>query len=257
MIVDDGVQLARLAPGDPTAVISWNTAPGSTGSDVVRGLVSALPASPLDVGETLLARSTSSSTYQDATVPPPGECFWYLVRGRTSCGGGPWGFGTQNVVATTQRQPREGCVVNVNASPQYFDHALSPGDPEPTVTDITTCLEWEKKVQPGEPSIHSVVNDYDWGTANGSWISSVNAEYFAGRSDWRVPSFEELDSIVDRLLRPSINPVFGRTQSDCYWSSSLREDYPDYYWCVNFSNGDPLILYDDDLLYVRAVRGGP
>jgi hypothetical protein len=256
MIVDDGVQLTRLAPGDSTAVISWNPAPGATGSDVIRGLVSALPASPMDAGETVLVQSTGSTTYQDAAVPAPGACFWYLLRGRTSCGGGPWGFQTRNVAATTQRQPRDGCVVNVNASPQFFDNARALGNPEPTVTDIHTCLEWEKKDQPGETDIHSATGFYDLDTANGSWISSVNTEVFAGHSDWRLSSFRELDEIVDLRYQPTIDPIFGPTRFNDYWTSTYHHDYPGNVWYVNFGDGYTG-FNDEGERYVRAVRGGP
>jgi hypothetical protein len=260
MIVDDGVQLTRLAPGDPTVVISWNPAPGATGSDVVRGMVSALPASPTDAGETLLVRNTGSANYQDSTVPAPGAAFWYLVRGRTSCGGGPWGFQTTNGVASVERQPREGCVVNVNASPRYVDHGL-------TVTDLQTCLEWEKKSQSGE-SIHLVGYTSNWFTANGSWLSTVNAENFAGHSDWRVPTSAgqggfptgqpaELESIVDRVYFPSIDPIFGPTASDSYWSSSTYAAYPYDAWFLGFAGGSLYAATKYTPHYVRAVRGGP
>ncbi len=256
IIVDDGVRFTRLAHGDPTAVISWNLAPGATGSDVVRGVVSALPASPIDAGETLLVQGTGSTNYQDSMVPPPGVCYWYLVRGRTSDGGGPWGFQTQNVTATTQRQPREGCVVNVNASPQYVDNGRSVGDPEPTVTDLHTCFVWEKKSQPGESALHDVVALYEVDIANGSWIASVNAESFAGHSNWRVASFTELDDILDLRYQPAIDPIFGPTTVGDYWTSTYDDDYPGYAWFVNFFNGFNLIDDEGDR-YVRAVRGGP
>ncbi len=263
MIVDDGVQLTRLAPGDPTAAISWNLAPGATGSDVVRGLVSALPVSPTDTGETLLVRDTGSTSYQDSTVPAPGECFWYLVRGRTSCGGGPWGFQTTNGGGSVERQPREGCVVNVNASPRYVDHGL-------TLTDLQTCLEWEKKSQPGESSIHLVGYTSNWFTSNGSWISTVNTENFAGHSDWRVPTSAgkgssatgqpaELESIVVPSNNPAIDPIFGPTAPDSYWSSCTEAGYPYDGWFVGFAGG-PLFVYAATKYtahYVRAVRGGP
>jgi hypothetical protein len=88
MIADDGLRLDRLSPGSSTAVITWNLAPGATGTDLIRGLVSALAASPTDVGESLLVRNSGSTNDQDAAVPAPGACYWYLVRGRTACGGG-------------------------------------------------------------------------------------------------------------------------------------------------------------------------
>lgn len=259
-IVDDGVRLARLAPGDPTAVISWNLPPDATSSDIVRGLVSALPVSPTDTGEILLVQNSGSTSYQDSTVPAPDTCFWYLVRGRTACGGGPWGFQTQNGVATAQRQPHEGCVVDVNASARYLDRGL-------TVTDFKTCLEWEKKSQPGESAIHDVGNIYDWSTANGVWISSVNAESFAARTDWRVPTIAgccgystgkraELESIVDVSYFPTIDPIFGLTSVGNYWSSSV---FGLFSWAgyVNFYFGEVGQFSRSSSYYVRAVRGGP
>jgi hypothetical protein len=145
--------------------------------------------------------------------------------------------------------------VNVNASPQYFDNARALGNPEPTVTDIHTCLEWEKKSQPGETAIHEVLGLYEVDVANGSWISSVNAEVFAGHSDWRVPSFGELNDIVDLRYQPAVDPIFGPTRESDYWTSTLTI-YPGYLWFVNFGNG--YTSFDDEGdRYVRAVRGGP
>jgi hypothetical protein len=260
MIADDGLRIDPLAPGSWTSVISWNLPPGATGSDVLRGTLSALPIGPTDTGETPLAKNlTGSTSFQDTSVPNPGTGYWYLVRGRTSCGGGPWGFQTTNAQATIARQPHEGCVVNVNASPRFLDRGL-------TITDFTTCLEWEKKSQPGESALHGAYNYYSWDTAKGSWIGSVNAERFAGHSDWRLPSeeghndgssFNELDSIIDDGVRPSIDPIFGPTAAYPTWSSSFFGDYPTYAWIVDFYYGTVNNSYDDDTDAVRAVRGGP
>jgi hypothetical protein len=146
--------------------------------------------------------------------------------------------------------------VNVNASPQYFDNGRALGNPEPTVTDIHTCLEWEKKSQPGETAIHDVLGLYEVDVANGSWISSVNTEVFAGHSDWRVPSFRELDEILELRYQPAIDPIFGPTRQSDYWTSDFDDDNPGYAWFLNFGNGDSSIANVGDR-YVRAVRGGP
>jgi hypothetical protein len=146
--------------------------------------------------------------------------------------------------------------VNVNASPQYFDNGLVLANPEPTVTDIHTCLEWEKKSQPGETAIHNATGLYELAIANGSWIASVNAEYFAGRSDWRVASVGELIEILDLRYSPTIAPIFGPTGASDYWTSTPNPDYPGYAWYVSFGNGYTSFDFQGGR-YVRAVRGGP
>ena len=258
-LVGDSLRVDRPAPGDPTGVISWTLSnPG--GSDLVRGLVSALPVSPTDVGETLLVKNTSALTYQDFTIPPPGGCYWYLVRWRGSCGGGSWGYQTQNGVATTPRQPHESCVVNVHASPRYVDHGL-------TITDLATCLEWEKKGQPGESALHDVGNTYAQGYGQ-QWSINLNDEHFAGRTDWRLPTSAgccgtptgqaaELESIVDGTHHPTIDPIFGPTMASRYWTSSTRADIDFWGWTVNFDSGGAYSGPGTCPWYMRAVRGGP
>jgi hypothetical protein len=91
---------------------------------------------------------------------------------------------------------------------------------------------------------------------------------FAGRTDWRLPTSAgdspfltgqpgELESIVDADYLPAINPIFGPTGSDRYWSSSTFSDYPFNAWNVYFDYGSVDYDYKYDGHYVRAVRGGP
>lgn len=258
MLVDDGVRISRLAPGDATAVISWSRAPGATGSDVLRGQINALPISPTDNWETVLARDTDATTYQDEAFPVPGVGFWYLVRGRTRCGPGAWGFQSLRGIASTQREPREACAIYANASPRYVDQGW-------TVMDLRTCLQWEKKNQPGESAIHDVsfVDSY-----NGAhfWIDAVNAEFFAGYADWRLPTSDgsaveptndnpELDSLVDFSHSPRIDPIFGPTSNTVYWSSSRYRTSIGDYWGVDFQTGFMQPLNYADRVPMRAVRG--
>jgi hypothetical protein len=42
-----------------------------------------------------------------------------------------------------------------------------------------------------------VDNGYSGAAAIGAWIAAVNAEGFAGFSDWRVPTPDELLAVVD------------------------------------------------------------
>lgn len=100
--VDDGVRVNRSGGA---AVISWNLAPGASSSAVLRGLASALPVGPGGGDESCLAVNLPSTTLQwtDAVDPATGTCFWYLIRGDTACGKGPYGFQAQNGTPTVPR----------------------------------------------------------------------------------------------------------------------------------------------------------
>jgi hypothetical protein len=103
------------------------------------------------------------------------------------------------------------------------------------------------------------------------WINQVNAYGFAGHDDWRLAKESgfnagdrELESILlmphpcttDPL--PCIDPIFGPTIPDIYWSATTKgptgPGRPSDAWFVDFLHGN----YGDSgkwgALYVRAVR---
>jgi hypothetical protein len=151
-----------------------------------------------------------------------------------------------------------------------------------TLTDSRTGLMWEKKVSDttndyGNPEGYR--NFYTWSTneplADGTvftdFLLRVNGFLcdvpstcagLGGHSDWRLPSLDELQTIVDNsavgcgLSHACIDPAFGPTLFNPYWTSTTNTDTPNDAWLVDFVDGSDV---DNDkasgLFGVRAVRG--
>lgn len=183
------------------------------------------------------------------------------------------------------QQVRAGPLAELKPRARLLEHqAAAPSDGRRfvdlglVVADRQTNLVWEKKttkVGSGEnvDDLHDVDNVYDWCEATGndqgprclendtSWIGKVNAEAFAGFTNWRVPTREELLSIVDTSVAtcgrelPCIDPIFGPTQASEYWSAT--EVSPNVAWIVIFSSGNLKFGTKIDRVLMRAVRSGP
>ena len=79
---------------------------------------------------------------------------------------------------------------------------------------------------------------------------------YGGHSDWRLPSIEELISLVDysKWGPASSIPV---TEPSYYWSATTYANNTGYAWHVFFDAGYVSNYYrKSSALYVRAVRGG-
>ena len=277
MAVGNNLRVSRLSAGDATSVIAWNLPASGTRSDLVRGLLSCLPLSPTGVCESPLLQNQNTSTAQDAAVPPPGTGYWYLARARNACGAGRWGFEAVHGLAAVLRVSNGGCVPNDAASPRYVDNGL-------TLTDRTTCLEWEKKKN--VPGVNDVIDPYEAGhfeccysfvpdgTAYTLFLRTLNEQRFARHKNWRLPSEEgrnspftgpkELEAILLAPylcdFHPCIDSIFGPTASSWYWSSSSRPGdlFPPGIWAVDFDSGlASLNAWSGQSVYVRAVRGAP
>ena len=124
------------------------------------------------------------------------------------------------------------------------------------VKDNVTGLVWEVKTTGNKNTTFNLANA-------GAYATGLT---LAGRSDWRLPTLKELNSIADlRRSLPAVNIVyfnntyFSTTKPAFYWSSDQRTAFPTttppfpYEWGVDFNYG-----YDDYYLntgknYVRAV----
>ena len=91
------------------------------------------------------------------------------------------------------------------------------------------------------------------GVCNGSncdtydYVNSINTLKLCGFDNWKMPSFEQLNSIVDYSVAspgPTIDNIyFPNTKSDWYWSSSVDSEsngFSSKLWGLYFDNGESL-----------------
>ena len=114
-----------------------------------------------------------------------------------------------------------------------------------TVTDTATGLMWQQT---------GATSKKKWKDA----LSYCKNLSLAGYTDWRLPTIEELRSLVDHShQKPSINTTyFPNAISSFYWSSTTYADYTSHAWGVYFSYGSGYFNYKNSDYDVRAVRGG-
>ncbi len=144
--------------------------------------------------------------------------------------------------------------------------------------DNNTGLMWEVKTTSG---LRSQSHTYTWydsvhnyggnpGTASGGscatvgrcdtekLVADVNAAGLCGKTDWRMPTLQELYNLADRgRVNPAIDPAyFPNTLASFFWSASPYAGNSDDAWYVYFYDS---FNYWGDRSYaghVRLVRAG-
>ena len=117
------------------------------------------------------------------------------------------------------------------------------------VLDRETGLVWEKS-----PS----TDTFDWESAQYAHCNSLST---GGRLGWRLPTIQELASLVDPSV-PSPGPTlpsghpFSNVQLTYYWSATTRANDTSFAWAVGFHNGVVDIFGKSSKLPVWCVRGG-
>jgi hypothetical protein len=127
-----------------------------------------------------------------------------------------------------------------------------------TVTDRATGLMWQMDGSPKPLTLKRATY----------YIGRLNDKRFMGYSDWRMPTVEELASLIRSNVRGGlhINPLFTTKQSRCWSSDSgfVEDMGMKDVWAVRFIKGRIVLemLVDDtrDIFsypityYVRGVR---
>jgi len=87
-------------------------------------------------------------------------------------------------------------------------------------------------------------------------ITTLNAAGFAGSSDWRLPTEQELLTLVDQRCRePSINGnYFYRTPASGYWTSTVDPFYDEGMMVVYFLHGKSYLTNKRKEWFIRLVR---
>jgi hypothetical protein len=146
------------------------------------------------------------------------------------------------------------------------------------VLDKKTGLLWEVKTSDG--GLQDASQTYSWympqSRLNGgfpgyenegictlqlcntqSYIDAINQMQLCGISRWRLPTREELRSIVDYQIKypgPTINKnYFPGTVSQFYWSSVPDANDKDSAWGIGFSFGYDYAYSKSNLGHVRLV----
>lgn len=145
---------------------------------------------------------------------------------------------------------------SLHGCPRVAPRFVDNGDG--TISDNRTGLLWETKVE-GEDCLHCWIDRYTWDFAMSDWISRLNggpdAPGLGGFGDWRLPSIEELETIVDCSFGiPCLDPIFGPSATSCYWTSVTFSD-PTEAITLDLGNGGLINLPKGTIAYARAVRG--
>ncbi len=167
-----------------------------------------------------------------------------------------------------------GCAFDTSdcSATRYEDTGLG------SVIDHQTGLEWQKTDD--DDGLTDKDKWYSWtntgdgdatnpdGTAFIAFLAGLNncesgdgatvSGGYAGHCDWRIPQIDELLAIVDCTVVGFCidQSVFGPMSSPTYWSSSTDGNAADRAMFVGFFFGDAADNGKNDILQVRAVRGG-
>ena len=112
-----------------------------------------------------------------------------------------------------------------------------------TVTDTKTGLMWKQQHESQQ---------LNWDDA----IQHASKSNFAGYNDWRLPTIQELKSLINEKYTPTINPTaFPNTPEYLFWSSPPDTLNIGYAWVVATDGGSSSLSSKRNNGFVRLVRG--
>jgi hypothetical protein len=132
------------------------------------------------------------------------------------------------------------------------------------VLDNVTGLMWEVKTNDSSPGLRdwtkTYTNNLDGTSTDASgFVTAVNASNLCGFNNWRLPTVDELQSIVDygATTGAKIDATwFPNTQPGIFWSASPYVANPAVAWYVLFSLGSVNGSGRTVANFVRLVHAG-
>ena len=186
----------------------------------------------------------------------------FFLAGLLSAAGSAADGGHLDTPTVSEALPKASFSCNANLLRNTPDSRFTASEPvsgEPVVSDSATGLTWKKCTQglSGSGCANGSALAMSWSDA----ISAANSETFAGFSDWRLPSVQELNSIVETACRPFLNNTFFPDTSTIagaihYWTGTTFSLNPTGAYRIDFSAGYLGWDLKTELHYVRLLRGG-
>jgi hypothetical protein len=130
-----------------------------------------------------------------------------------------------------------------------------------TVLDIQTGLQWMRCALGQnwtDATCTGEAKEYNWDAAHSAAKELNTNGGYAGQCDWRLPSIDELKTLIVENQEPTIDQqAFPNTPSSWFWSASPFAGSSDSEWVVYFNDGDANYYGRYASYYhVRLVRGG-
>ena len=147
-------------------------------------------------------------------------------------------------VTVSEKEAQQQFNVDANWRPRrYVENDFE--DQGEVVIDHATGLMWQKSGSDNALTYQETQ----------AYIKQLNRERFAGYNDWRLPTVNELLSLVEQNYQSKgiyINPLFDSRQLWCWTADKSSAEL--VAWRVNFSDGAVNWYSLNAVIYVRAVR---
>jgi hypothetical protein len=209
--------------------------------------------------------STATGVYSHATGGSTTGREWAFFGYGDGYFSGNVGIGTDN---PTETLTVAGTIESTSGGIKFPDGTIQTTASAPTWHQILPASERFELVMNDEAVLdHETglvwAKDANLAGAQMTWVAAINYcindLLIGGRLGWRLPSIEELSSLVDKTQSNPALPsghLFTNVQSGHYWSATTYAGSTTGAWDVTFGSGDVDGSYKTSSVYAWCVRGG-